>query len=152
MVLSTRENTSKERNTEKVTSNGLMVQPILESSWTTTSMDKDTMYGPTEETTEGSGETTRWRVKVSSPGKTEESMKDNTMTIRRKDMESFHGQMDVNTKEIGTMESNMERGSISHQLALRRRVNGKTERESDGSLLREREAARLKEINKTIDY
>ena len=55
MVLSSRANTSKERNTESVDSHGRMAQLITENSSKTTSKEKENTTGPTVENSMVSG-------------------------------------------------------------------------------------------------
>jgi hypothetical protein len=66
-------------------------------------------------------------------GLMEEDMKDNTSTIKKKDMVTFIGLMEGNMRGVGKMENNMELVSIHLQVEKLNRVNGRTERDFNGS-------------------
>ena len=52
-------------------------------------------------------------VKVFSNGKMESSIKENSLMIKEKDMESSHGEMDVSMMANGETANNMEEASSS---------------------------------------
>ena len=52
-------------------------------------------------------------VKVFSNGKMESSIKENSLMIKEKDMESSHGEMDVSMMANGEPANNMEEASSS---------------------------------------
>jgi len=60
-------------------------------------MDKESMFGQMEEYTEVNGLTTKWKVKVCSPGAMAVDMLVNTKTIRSMVMEPLNGLMDAST-------------------------------------------------------
>jgi hypothetical protein len=66
-------------------------------------------------------------------GLMEEDMKDNTSTIKKKDMVTFIGLMEGNMRGVGKMENNMELVSIHLQVEKLNRVNGRMERDFNGS-------------------
>jgi hypothetical protein len=66
-------------------------------------------------------------------GLMEEDMKDNTSTIKKKDMVTFIGLMEGNMRGVGKMENNMELVSIHLRVEKLNRVNGRTERDFNGS-------------------
>ncbi len=66
-------------------------------------------------------------------GLMEEDMKDNTSTIKKKDMVTFIGLMEGNMRGVGKMENNMELVSIHPQVEKLNRVNGRMERDFNGS-------------------
>ena len=80
MVLPIKESMSKAKNTEKENSHGLMVVPLLESSWTTISMVSVSMNGLTGESSMVNGRITRWRDMVPLPGLMVVNTLDSTLT------------------------------------------------------------------------
>lgn len=81
---------------------------MMETSTKTISMVTESMCGQTEESTMDNGLTTKWKVKVLSPGVMAEDMLDNTRTTKNTDKEHSSGQTAENISENGTKENNTE--------------------------------------------
>ena len=80
----------------KVFSCGQMAQNTQETSLTTTSKEKESMNGLTEDNMKVNGKTIKCTVKVFLHGETEGDMKVTTSMIKRKVLVCLNGQMDVN--------------------------------------------------------
>ena len=109
IMLAMRASTKMERNMEEVSSYGPMVQLTLEISLRTIFTAWEFILGRTEGNMMVNGRTTRWTAKVYLPGLMEENMKDNMLTIRKKDKEYSRGQTDASTMVTGRTESNTAR-------------------------------------------
>merc|ERR1711957_374303 len=88
--------------------------------------------GPMAENMTANGITIRWKVKAPSHGLTAEDMKEIMSTTRKKEMESFIGQMAGNTKEAGKTENNMELELIHQQAVRLSKVNGQKVKDFTG--------------------
>jgi hypothetical protein len=131
MVLSIKELTLLERNTDTEPSDGLMVQPSLVTSMITISMVMDIINGPMEENTTGLGKKTKWTERENSNGLMVGDTLDSTRMIRNTERESSNGPMVESTTECGKMESNMVLVLIQPKRARSSKENGTKERESN---------------------
>jgi len=123
------------RNTEEVSSYGPMDQLTLVISSKITFTAWVFTRGQTEENTMDNGRITRWMVKECSLGQMAGNMKDNTLTIRRKDKESLHGLMDANMMVTGRTGNSMARVFTIQAKAKSRWVNGPKASASTGSMI-----------------
>lgn len=105
-TLAMRESTKMERNTVKVSSTGLMAQPILETLSTTTLRAEAFTLGVTAEDLTVSGLITRCTEKVCSPGLTVDATKVHTLMTRSKVTESSPGLTIESMKVSGRMVNN----------------------------------------------
>jgi hypothetical protein len=109
MGLAMRATMSTERSMEPVLSNGLMVACTLENSIIITFTGKEYIRGLMEGNMKENGETIKCMAEEPSNGLMEESTWENTLMIKSKAMVNSFGLMVALTREIGLMESNMER-------------------------------------------
>ena len=72
-----------------------------------------------------------------SHGQMEEDMKDSILTTKKKDMETFTGQMGENTKEDGKMESSMELVCTLLRVEKQSKENGRMEKDFNGLMNRD---------------
>lgn len=123
-----------ERSMVKDDLNGLMVLNIPESSITIIFMVTAHIFGLTRENTLETGSITKWKEEAHSLGRMEEFMKENTETIRKKVMVYSNGLMVDATEEHGKVGSNTVKACIRLPINLKKKVSGKKENESNGSL------------------
>jgi len=133
MALVTMVNMCKERSMEKVNSPGLMVARTKVNSLRITYKVKESIIGPMEGSTMDNGSIIRWKATVYSHGPTEDATKAHMSTIRKKVKEISIGQMAVNTKAAGKMESSMASALTRLQAVRRNRANGPMVRDFTGS-------------------
>ena len=130
-------NITKAKNTERVNSTGQTTLNMTDNSVTTKFMAKEPTPGRTEGFTKVIGKRTRCRVKASSPGLMDETMLVVMLTIKRKDMDNLHGLTAESTLATGPKANNRARANIKEVMVSLKRAFGKTEEESDGSMMRE---------------
>jgi hypothetical protein len=86
-----------------------------------------------------------WKAWVSTPGKTEEDMKDSTETTRNMGTASIHGKTEESTKACGAEENSTALAYISYPDKRRNSACGKTGSESSGSI---RQQSKLSSTNR----
>lgn len=104
----------------------------MEISWTITSKVKECMCGQMEESTRGSGRTTRCTEQVNSSGQMVDCMKVSIRMTRRKDRDCSPGLMEGSIEVAGRMESRTVKAHTLVRKEQRRRVFGKLERGRSG--------------------
>ena len=132
MVLDIRENTSKERNTAKDNSLGLMAALSLDSLSITILRVLENTIGQMEESLMDPGKTIRWKEVELSHGQTVEDTKVTTSMIRKKDKDLSIGQTVENMKVAGRMESNTELELIHPLVERQSKESGKKVRDFTG--------------------
>ncbi len=88
---------------------GQMAQNTQVTSLTTTSKEKESMNGLTDDNMKVNGKTIKCMAKVFLHGETEGDMKVTILMIKKKVLECLNGQMGVNTLANGEMENKMVR-------------------------------------------
>lgn len=125
--------TNSARSMESVLLSGPTDQPTSVNSIITISTEKEFTLGPTTASMKENGEPTKCTVKVLLHGLTEESILVSMPKTRKRATESSYGLMVAAIEANGSTVNNMVRAPMSLVLAKKNTVNGKTEKELDGS-------------------
>jgi hypothetical protein len=123
------------KNKELVNLNGKMAVITLENLLKMKSMEKVIIAGLTEENMMAIGWPTKCMAKASLNGLMVEFTKETTLRIKSKAKEYSPGQMGKNTMEAGKTEGTMELLLSPRLQGIRRKENGKMEREIIGLMI-----------------
>ena len=92
-------------------------------------MEKVFTSGQTTEFMKENGDQIKCMVKVLSHGPTVENMLVSMRKIKKEVTVSLYGQMEDATEVNGSMENNMEKEHMSHQMVRKNMENGRMEKE-----------------------
>ena len=125
------------RSTERGLTSGWMEALTREAGSTIRFVDLGRTHGQMVGSMRANGATITCMAAESTPGQTADVMKVTTRTIRNMVLGNILGQMVVNTKEPGKMESSTDKESTSMQMATVEQESGSMVKELLGSITSE---------------